>query len=139
MCERTNRSRARPPCQLQEQGLTHILSLGPSIQTLTAGLTGQTQPGLFIRVAVCTGTEGGLPAAPGHTHLQHPVPGEKGKADFFGVRKVLPTVLAAKCGWRRGRAAGRGLPGMYNELLIRCQLASQSTLQRGILFSLVWR
>lgn len=27
VCERANRSRAWPPCQLQEQGLTHILSL----------------------------------------------------------------------------------------------------------------
>uniref|UniRef100_A0A8C5UF46 Leucine rich repeat containing 43 n=1 Tax=Malurus cyaneus samueli TaxID=2593467 RepID=A0A8C5UF46_9PASS len=26
VCERANRSRAQPPCQLQEQGLTHILS-----------------------------------------------------------------------------------------------------------------
>lgn len=27
--ESKHRSRARPPCQLQEQGLAHILSLGP--------------------------------------------------------------------------------------------------------------
>lgn len=106
------------------------------MQTLTAGLRTDTARTLHESVSAQAARVGCQ--LPWETHTYSTLCQGTWAKQIFGREKCCPLCWLPDVG---GGVGGQleGLPGMHNELLIHCQLASPSTLQRGLLFSLVWR